>query len=173
MAVRFKYMRCLKTSFPWFPASDALRNPSKTSNSSVPSSLTIPSYSGKFSIDSFPTPRSDVEILPSPHVKPFSFNELRNATRNFRPDSLLGEGGFGCVFKGWIDEQNLTATKPGFGLVIAVKKLKPDGFQGHKEWLVCFFLLPFLSLTMLATSSCIAYSVAKKKKKNTFIYRRK
>lgn len=68
-------------------------------------------------------------------MKPFSFNELRNATRNFRPDSLLGEGGFGYVFKGWIDEHTLTASRPGSGMVIAVKKLKPEGFQGHKEWL--------------------------------------
>ena len=75
--------------------------------------------------------------MSSPHVKAFSFNELKNATRNFRPDSLLGEGGFGYVFKGWIDEHSLTAAKPGSGMVIAVKKLKPESFQGHKEWLVC------------------------------------
>ncbi|KAI8527308.1 hypothetical protein RHMOL_Rhmol12G0065600 [Rhododendron molle] len=29
----------------------------------------------------------------------------------------------------------LTAVKPGSGMVIAVKRLKPEGFQGHKEWL--------------------------------------
>ncbi|XP_060202161.1 large ribosomal subunit protein uL6z/uL6y-like [Lycium barbarum] len=72
----------------------------------------------------------------SANVKSFSFNELKNATRNFRPDSLLGGGGFGYVFKGWIDAQTLTASKPGSGIVIVVKKLKPEGFQGHKEWLV-------------------------------------
>jgi interleukin-1 receptor-associated kinase 4 len=100
------------------------------------SHLTIPSYSDKSYGDSMvPTPRSEGEILSSPNMKSFSFNELRNATRNFRPDSLLGEGGFGCVFKGWVDEHSLTATRPGTGMVIAVKKLKPDGFQGHKEWL--------------------------------------
>ncbi|KAG0465184.1 hypothetical protein HPP92_019348 [Vanilla planifolia] len=82
-----------------------------------------------------PTPRSEGEILQSTNVKSFTFNELRNATRNFRPDSVLGEGGFGSVFKGWVDEQTLTATKPGIGMVIAVKRLNHDGFQGHKEWL--------------------------------------
>lgn len=81
--------------------------------------------------------------MPSPSLKAFSFNDLKNATRNFRPDSLLGEGGFGYVFKGWIDEQTLAAVKPGSGMVIAVKKLKPEGFQGHKEWLVCCFLLHY------------------------------
>ncbi|XP_050376770.1 probable serine/threonine-protein kinase PBL3 [Argentina anserina] len=28
-----------------------------------------------------------------------------------------------------------TAAKPGSGMVVAVKKLKPKGFQGHQEWL--------------------------------------
>ncbi|KAI3452817.1 hypothetical protein Pfo_009480 [Paulownia fortunei] len=115
--------------------SEASKIPSKTCNSSAPSSISIPSYSGKSSCESLPTPRSEAEILSSPNVKAFSFNELKNATRNFRPDSLLGEGGFGYVFKGWIDDHTLTAAKPGSGLVIAVKKLKPEGFQGHKEWL--------------------------------------
>ncbi|KAL3582406.1 hypothetical protein D5086_016738 [Populus alba] len=123
------------TQSSYTPASGASRISSRTSRSSVPSSLTIPSYSGKSSSECFPTPRSEGEILSSPNLKAFSFNELKSATRNFRPDSLLGEGGFGCVFKGWIDENTLTASKPGSGMVVAVKKLKPEGFQGHKEWL--------------------------------------
>ncbi|XP_060185744.1 receptor-like cytoplasmic kinase 176 [Lycium barbarum] len=81
------------------------------------------------------TPRSQSEILESSNLKSFSFNELRVATRNFRPDSVLGEGGFGCVFKGWIDEHTFKAARPGTGLVIAVKRLNQEGFQGHKEWL--------------------------------------
>ncbi|KAF5443284.1 hypothetical protein F2P56_035853 [Juglans regia] len=109
------------------------RNYSKTSHSSTLSSLTH--FSEKSNASSLPTPRSEGEILSSSNVKPFTFNELKNATRNFRPDSLLGEGGFGYVFKGWIDEHTLSAAKPGSGLVVAVKKLKFDGFQGHKEWL--------------------------------------
>ncbi|KAF7809158.1 putative serine/threonine-protein kinase PBL3 [Senna tora] len=108
---------------------------SKASPSSAPSSLSLPSYSEKSNASSLPTPRSEGEILSSPNLKAFAFNELRNATRNFRPDSLLGEGGFGYVYKGWIDEHTFTASKPGSGMVVAVKKLKPEGFQGHKEWL--------------------------------------
>jgi hypothetical protein len=81
-------------------------------------------------------PRTEGEILQSPNLKSFTFAELKAATRNFRPDSVLGEGGFGSVFKGWIDEQTLTASKPGTGVVIAVKKLNQDGWQGHQEWLV-------------------------------------
>lgn len=134
-------------------ASEASKFPSKNSSSSAPSNISIPSYSGKSSAESLPTPRSEAEILSSPNVKPFTFNELKNATRNFRPDSLLGEGGFGYVFKGWIDEHTLTAAKPGSGLVIAVKKLKPEGFQGHKEWLVRLFFTVILLNTIIGSTS--------------------
>lgn len=81
--------------------------------------------------------RSEGEILQSANLKSFTYNELKNSTRNFRPDSVLGEGGFGSVFKGWVDEHSLAASKPGIGIVIAVKRLNQDGLQGHKEWLVC------------------------------------
>lgn len=83
-----------------------------------------------------PTPRSEGDILSSPHLKAFTFKDLRNATRNFSNDSLIGQGGFGYVYKGWIDAHSLRPTRPGSGIVVAVKKLKPEGFQGHKEWLV-------------------------------------
>lgn len=77
-----------------------------------------------------------VEELPQgPHLRVCSYQELKAATRNFRPDSLLGEGGFGCVFKGWIDENGTGPVKPGTGLVVAVKQLNQEGLQGHKEWL--------------------------------------
>lgn len=97
------------------------------------------SRSGNSSNTSFSvpmTPRSEDDILRSTNIKSFSYAELKNATRNFRPDSVLGEGGFGSVFKGWIDEHSLMASKPGMGVVIAVKRLNQDGLQGHKEWLV-------------------------------------
>ncbi|KAH0869550.1 hypothetical protein HID58_076572 [Brassica napus] len=113
--------------------SSGSRPSSKTSRSTVPSSLSINSYT---SVESLPTPRTEGEILSSPNLKAFTFHELKSATRNFRPDSLLGEGGFGYVFKGWLDRTTLTASKPGSGIVVAVKKLKTEGFQGHKEWLV-------------------------------------
>lgn len=93
--------------------------------------------SGRISSASGPqTPRSEGEILQSSNLKKFSFSELRTATRNFRPDSVLGEGGFGAVFKGWIDEQTLAPARPGTGMIVAVKRLNQEGFQGHREWLV-------------------------------------
>ncbi|PIA39150.1 hypothetical protein AQUCO_02700373v1 [Aquilegia coerulea] len=42
---------------------------------------------------------------------------------------------FGKVFKGWIDEYKLTATKPGRGTAVAVKRLHQGSLQGHEEWL--------------------------------------
>ncbi|KAL8128588.1 hypothetical protein V2J09_017743 [Rumex salicifolius] len=74
--------------------------------------------------------------LPPPPQQPlqFSYQELKSATGNFRPDSILGEGGFGYVFKGWIEENSTSPAKPGTGVTVAVKSLKPDGLQGHREW---------------------------------------
>ncbi|PIA48350.1 hypothetical protein AQUCO_01400748v1 [Aquilegia coerulea] len=82
---------------------------------------------------SLPTFKTDSPA--SGNLKAFSFNDLKIATKNFRSESFLGEGGFGCVFKGWIDENTYAPTKPGVGIVVAIKKLKIESFQGHKEWL--------------------------------------
>ncbi|WOL02707.1 protein kinase 2B, chloroplastic isoform X1 [Canna indica] len=102
---------------------------------STPTTLPVQSYGEKTGSVILPTPRTEGEILSSSQLKAFTFGDLKNATRNFRPDSLLGEGGFGYVYKGWIDEQTFSASRPGCGMVVAVKKLKPESFQGHKEWL--------------------------------------
>ena len=44
------------------------------------------------------------QILPTPNLRRFTFEELKTATRNFRRDTVLGDG-FGRVFKGWVDEK--------------------------------------------------------------------
>ncbi|KAJ7956365.1 Protein kinase [Quillaja saponaria] len=119
------------------PISGSTTATGRISHSFAPSSPAVsnPAYNCNGKSESLPTPRSEGDILSSPNLKPFTFSELKNATRNFRPDSLIGEGGFGDVYKGWLDEQTLSATRPGCGMTVAVKKLKPEGFQGHKEWL--------------------------------------
>ncbi|XP_057961522.1 serine/threonine-protein kinase PBL34-like [Malania oleifera] len=81
------------------------------------------------------TPNIGEELKVASQLRKFTFNELKSATRNFRPESLLGEGGFGCVFKGWVNETGSAPVKPGTGLTVAVKTLNHDGLQGHKEWL--------------------------------------
>ncbi|XVE56282.1 hypothetical protein DITRI_Ditri03aG0226100 [Diplodiscus trichospermus] len=64
----------------------------------------------------------------------FTSAELKAATRNFSPDSVLGEGGFGRVFKGWVDEKTYAPSKVGVGMAVAVKKSNPDSSQGMQEW---------------------------------------
>ncbi|XP_073021947.1 serine/threonine-protein kinase PBL34-like isoform X1 [Primulina eburnea] len=81
------------------------------------------------------TSKPEDELKISSRLRKFTFNDLKSATRNFRPESLLGEGGFGCVFKGWIEESGTAPVKPGTGLTVAVKTLNHDGLQGHNEWL--------------------------------------
>ncbi|OAY43571.1 receptor-like cytoplasmic kinase 176 isoform X2 [Manihot esculenta] len=90
--------------------------------------------SSKVSSASIPkTPRSVSEILQAVNLKNISFSELKAATRNFRPGALQ-ESSSELVFKGWIDEHSLTATKPGSGIPIAVKSLN-QGLESHIEWL--------------------------------------
>lgn len=62
------------------------------------------------------------ELNISSKLRKFSFNDLKLAARNFRPELLLGKGGFGCVFKGWVEEN-------GTGLTVAVRTLNHDGTQ--------------------------------------------
>ncbi|XP_028794821.1 receptor-like cytoplasmic kinase 176 [Neltuma alba] len=66
-------------------------------------------------------------------LKIFKYDELKTATRHFRPHNMVGEGASGRVFKGWLDEQTLAPAKPGTGIIVAVKKFNQEGFEGHKE----------------------------------------
>ncbi|XP_062150977.1 probable serine/threonine-protein kinase PIX13 [Alnus glutinosa] len=71
----------------------------------------------------------------TPNLKIFKLAELKRATQNFRPDTVLGEGGFGRVFKVWVDETTYAPSKVVVGIAVAVKKSNPDSPQGLKEWL--------------------------------------
>ncbi|TKY75328.1 kinase APK1B [Spatholobus suberectus] len=70
----------------------------------------------------------------TPKLIKYTLDELKSATRNFRPDTVLGEGGFGRVFKGWIDKNTFKPSKVGVGIPVAVKKSNPDSLQGLQEW---------------------------------------
>ncbi|XP_020586990.1 serine/threonine-protein kinase RIPK-like [Phalaenopsis equestris] len=62
----------------------------------------------------------------------FTFAELQMVTGGFSTCNFLGEGGFGPVYKGVIDER----VRPGMeSQSVAVKLLDLEGLQGHKEWL--------------------------------------
>ncbi|KAK4487754.1 hypothetical protein RD792_005573 [Penstemon davidsonii] len=66
------------------------------------------------------------------HIIAFTLFELETITKSFRSDYILGEGGFGTVYKGYIDENVRVGLK---SLPVAVKVLNKEGLQGHREWL--------------------------------------
>jgi hypothetical protein len=78
----------------------------------------------------------DGRILEVPNLRVFTFAELRAATRNFKADTVVGEGGFGRVHKGWVDERTMSPARNGAGVPVAVKKLNPESLQGVQEWQV-------------------------------------
>ncbi|GAB2298530.1 Probable serine/threonine-protein kinase pbl26 [Dionaea muscipula] len=65
----------------------------------------------------------------------FTFRELATATKNFRQECLLGEGGFGRVYKGKFEKTSQ---------VVAIKQLDRNGLQGNKEFLVEVLMLSLL-----------------------------
>ncbi|PWA58843.1 hypothetical protein CTI12_AA396170 [Artemisia annua] len=69
----------------------------------------------------FSSQRSNVAIS-------FTFRELAAATQNFKDANLIGEGGFGSVYKGRLES--------GKEQVVAVKQLNLNGLQGHQEFIM-------------------------------------
>ncbi|XVF13872.1 hypothetical protein REPUB_Repub09cG0006500 [Reevesia pubescens] len=65
----------------------------------------------------------------------FTYQQLANATKNFRKESLIGQGGFGAVYKGQLESTSQ---------VVAVKQLDKTGLQGEKEFLVEVLMLSLL-----------------------------
>ncbi|KAJ8529042.1 hypothetical protein K7X08_035877 [Anisodus acutangulus] len=73
----------------------------------------------------------------------FSFDELKIMTGNFRQDYMLGGGGFGKVYKGYITEDLREGFEP---ITVAVKVHDGDNsYQGHREWLAEVIFLGQLS----------------------------
>ncbi|XP_021811464.1 probable serine/threonine-protein kinase PIX13 [Prunus avium] len=107
-------------------------NISQTTSNTTSSGGSTISRNSQFSAASGDEASPHGQILPTPNLRMFSYLELKAATRNFRSDTVLGEGGFGMVFKGWLDEK--APTKSGKTTVIAVKKLSSESLQGFEEW---------------------------------------
>ncbi|KAJ6817617.1 calmodulin-binding receptor-like cytoplasmic kinase 2 [Iris pallida] len=56
-----------------------------------------------------------------PGSRKFSMREIHRATKNFSPTLKIGQGGFGTVYKGTLDD----------GMVVAVKRAKKSVYDNH------------------------------------------
>ena len=57
-------------------------------------------------------------------MKRFTFRELLVATDHFNPENIVGQGGFGVVYRGIL----------GDGTVVAVKRLKDPNLTGELQF---------------------------------------
>ncbi|WVY98355.1 hypothetical protein V8G54_030506 [Vigna mungo] len=94
-------------------------------------------FSGKLKRNSSMNSKDSTKNGNPDHIaaQTFSFRELATATRNFRAECLLGEGGFGRVYKGRLENINQ---------IVAIKQLDRNGLQGNREFLVEVLMLSLL-----------------------------
>ena len=76
------------------------------------------SYKGK-------STRTKASSLPEALCRQFSIDQIKTATDNFHQELIIGRGGFGYVYKGFIDEGSMT---------VAIKRLNPESRQGAQEF---------------------------------------
>ncbi|KAH7517653.1 hypothetical protein FEM48_Zijuj09G0087400 [Ziziphus jujuba var. spinosa] len=70
-------------------------------------------------------PLMDNDFERSSGAKRFSYDELVAATNNFSEEEKLGQGGFGCVYRGFL--KNMSS-------YVAIKKISTKSQQGIKEY---------------------------------------
>ena len=75
-------------------------------------------YKGKSS-------RTKASSLPDEVCRHFSLEDIRIATHNFNEELIIGRGGFGNVYKGFIDDGTM---------IVAIKRLNPESRQGAREF---------------------------------------
>ncbi|CAH8309843.1 unnamed protein product [Eruca vesicaria subsp. sativa] len=92
---------------------------------STPKSKKSPTANETNANETRPHAHDEAEQSEETTLKTFTFRELATATKNFRQECLLGEGGFGRVYKGTLQPT---------GHVVAVKQLDKHGLHGNKEF---------------------------------------
>ncbi|KAL2470417.1 putative serine/threonine-protein kinase RLCKVII [Abeliophyllum distichum] len=81
---------------------------------------------GEKEVDASNSPSCDGENN-SVKARSFTYAELLAAMQNFKEDFFLGEGGFGKVYKGHLQDTNE---------IVAIKQLDRNGCQGIREFVV-------------------------------------
>ncbi|KAF7811342.1 putative serine/threonine-protein kinase PIX13 [Senna tora] len=129
---------CFSANKPNSPETTATDEASRTTTNSNHSSVSIPVEPPQIDDNdeaaSYAHRPNCGQTLPSPNLRIFTMAELKAATKNFRHDTVIGEGGFGIVFKGWLRE-SVASRNHGSGKAIAVKKLKSESlFDLSETW---------------------------------------
>jgi hypothetical protein len=73
------------------------------------------------------------------NLRVFTVSELKSATKNFSRSAMIGEGGFGCVYKALIKSAEDSSGK----IEVAVKQLGKRGLQAR--------LIPHILLALIMT----------------------
>ncbi|GJP38162.1 hypothetical protein CLOM_g22599 [Closterium sp. NIES-68] len=68
-------------------------------------------------------------------LQEYSYQDLVDATEDFQEHSVLGEGGFGKVYKGYVLDRFPVEGGPPVTATVAIKKLNPSGYQSKVEWM--------------------------------------
>ncbi|KAL4555108.1 hypothetical protein LXL04_037719 [Taraxacum kok-saghyz] len=66
-----------------------------------------------------------VELLDINNMRLYTYKDLQTATQDFNPDTKIGQGGFGSVYKGLLKD----------GKLVAIKVLSTESRQGLREFL--------------------------------------
>jgi serine/threonine protein kinase len=69
--------------------------------------------------------RTRASSLPEELCRHFSLDEIKTATHNFHEELIVGVGGFGSVYKGFIGDGTM---------IVAIKRLNPESKQGFREF---------------------------------------
>ncbi|KAB1211544.1 Receptor-like protein kinase FERONIA [Morella rubra] len=72
--------------------------------------------------------RTKASSLPDELCRHFSLEEIKIATSTFHEELIVGRGGFGDVYKGFIDHNDQGT------MIVAIKRLNPESKQGAREF---------------------------------------